>query len=137
VSQKILGDNRQSRDYHRRARVHERDQPPISLFGIGAGTDQFGDMADRSIGLPHVDLPPLALKAARSVLWSARAAPSPSKRLAGLALLCGARNPARLIWERTIKVVLLMIAKREALDHGDQLTVTGADNGYETTAVPR
>jgi hypothetical protein len=40
---------------------------------------------------PPVDLPPLALEAARSVSWSARAAPSPSKRLVGLALLCDRR----------------------------------------------
>jgi hypothetical protein len=39
--------------------------------------------------------------------------------------------------ERGIRVALRMIAKRDELRHGDQLTVTRADDGYETREVPR
>jgi hypothetical protein len=39
--------------------------------------------------------------------------------------------------ERAIRVAIQMIAKRDVLRHGDQLTVTRADNGWETSEVPR
>jgi hypothetical protein len=39
--------------------------------------------------------------------------------------------------ERALKVALLMIAKRDVLRHGDQLSVKRADEGYDVSEMPR